>query len=405
MARWQITNASLFNGEFDFESASGVLIDGGKIDSVIREDSVQDDIATVNLHGLALFPGFINSHDSLLATYHPVQGKNFPHLNWLSWDNEVKASQEFRDRMLLDPETLYRLGAYKNIISGVTTVVDHIPEFVRKPFEKELPVNLLTDYGIAHSVCSYALNWGEGIEKEHKKAVQKKLPFILHIAEGFDDESRQSLERLHESGALSSATVLVHGLSLSETDLDLISEAGASIVWCPVSNEFLYENTLPVAGILERGIPLSIGTDSAMAGGGLFIDNLNSARQQIENAGFDSSPVWSMGTSIPAYMFKMKKKGTLSRGADADLVILSKYPANLAGEPAGLEDIYLVVRNGLPVYGDVALESVFDELKVKFDRVSVGGSRKLVQSGLIALLDSVYSMTGADEYSFLPVVI
>lgn len=403
MARWQITNASLWNTEGEFESATGVRIKDGSIESIVEADQ-SDDVTTLNVHGLVLMPGFINSHDSLLATYYPVQGRNFPHLNWLSWDNEVKASQEFRERMLLEPETLYRLGAYKNLISGVTTVIDHIPAFVRKPFTDSLVVDLLSDYGIAHSVCSYSLDWGDGIEKEHKKAVQKKWPFIVHISEGFDAESKQSLRKLHEKGALTSATVLVHGLSLTGEDLDLISENGASIVWCPVSNQFLYESTLPLAEILKRGIPLSIGTDSAMAGGGLFIENLNRARQLIEQAGFDSGPIWSMATSVAAYMFKLKKKGTIEAGKDADFVVLSKFPADLETSSPEIEDIYLVVKGGLPVYGDEALESIFDELGVKFDRIYVGSSRKLIQSGLLTLLDSIYSMTGADDFPFLPAV-
>jgi cytosine/adenosine deaminase-related metal-dependent hydrolase len=239
---WQLTNGTLLLPDGP-RKLSGLLVSGGRIEEVLAPGDDQPDILTLNLHGALVIPGLINSHDTLMATYLPTKGENWPHLNWLSFDIETKRSSLFRERMLLDVETLYRLGSLKNLESGVTAVVDHVPDFVRNPFLSSMSVEILPDFGIAHSVCSYSLGWGQGLEAEHKRAVENDLPFILHIAEGFDPESELSLRVLDRAGCLSEHTVLVHGLSLSNDDLDRIAEAGAHFVWCPSANLFAYTRT------------------------------------------------------------------------------------------------------------------------------------------------------------------
>ena len=404
MERWQITNAEIYQDD-GFHSMSGLCFSGDSIEEVLSDGDEHDDLLSLNLHGLAVLPALINGHDSLLASYLPYRGRGFPHMNWLSWDNEVKSSQEFQDRMLLDVADLYQLGAYRNLMNGCTMVVDHIPDFVRRPFESQIPVTLLSDFGIAHSVSSYSLKWGDGISREYQRARENGLPFIVHIAEGFDPESRDSLKMLDEFGALGPETVLVHGLSLSESDLDLVAESGACLVWCPVSNEFLYDRTMPVEAILERRIPFCLGTDTAMAVGKGMIDNLQLARQTL-GSHIDLLP--EILLSNPARIFRQGDRGTLEAGKKADVLVVQSRSRDIQQVIADLspEKVFLVIRDGVPVYGEETLEPVFRHCNVNFDRIQVGSSRKLIVAGVSGVLDSLSSVAGRNRISeILPVAL
>ncbi|KAB2933064.1 MAG: amidohydrolase family protein [Leptonema illini] len=398
--QWQITNGWIPGYD---ERPVSVQIADQRIGRIVAEPAAAE--ISVDLHGLAILPAFINGHDNLLATYLPFQGRNWPHPTWLSWDNEIKASSLFAERMLVSPEDLYQLGAYRNILSGSVFVVDHIPDFVRRPFEKELPARLLSDFGIAHSVSAYALNWGKGIRAEYEYAVERGLPFILHIAEGFDRDSKQSLRQLDEMGALGENTVLVHGLSLSDHDLDRIAAAGAHLVWCPSSNRFIYNARPPIEKALSRGINVCLGTDSAMAGGPGMLQSLKSAMEELPS--LDPLDLLAMATVNASQAFRLKDRGSLGAGQWADLVIFNRRPTDNLKEfiqTLELEDLFLVVREGIPVYGDASLEKLFQALSVQTDRISVHRTEKLVQRGMLDLLRRIRMQAGKEIFfPFLPV--
>lgn len=403
--KWQITNGRVVNGARS--ESGGVVISGLEIEKILGAAESGGDLVTLNLHGLHIYPGLINSHDSLMATFAAFAGEGRPYMNWLEHDNEMKASALFRERMLLDVEQLYLLGAYKNLFGGVTTVVDHIPLFVREPFQDKLPVHLLKDFGIAHSPGSFSLNWGDGISREYQKAEKSNRPFIVHAGEGFDPESRQAVSILEKEGGLGGHTVLVHGLSFTDQDLDKIAGAGAAIVWCPSANMFLYGRTLRVKEAMAREIPILLGTDSAMCGSTSMLAELQTARayyQKTYGEELSAEALFEMVTTTPARVLRISA-GDIVPGHAADLLILkSRHPHPMeALASAGPADVFLVVQGGRPVYGDESLEAVFTGLGMMFDRVTVSGSRKLVTSGFRALLDGIgRALGGLRRFDFLP---
>ncbi len=404
---WQITNATIVSGDpaDEVRRTSGLRVQGRHIEAVMDAGEELDDLLTLNLHGLAVFPGLINSHDSLLATYHAYTPEDRPCLNWLAFDNQLKASALFKERMLLGSADLYLLGAYRNLVAGTTAVVDHIPHFVRRPLTEQTPIALLDDFGISHSICSYSLGWGDGARREYERAAENDLPYIVHIAEGFDAESAGSLAQLDAEGGLGEHTVLVHGLALSDQDLNRIAEVGASLVWCPVSNLKIYDRTMPVRKALERGINVCLGSDAAMYGSANLLADLAAAAQHLEqHGGFDGAQLSAMVSTNPARAFRWKDRGHLRQGGLADFFVLrGKDPVDphRSLTHAELSEVYLVVRNGRPVYGDESLEKVFTEAGVIFDRLSIGGQSKIMEAGLKKLLESIRSVTGrSDDFHF-----
>lgn len=67
---------------------------------------------------------------------------------------------------------------------------------------------------------------------------------------------------LSDLGLLGADMGLVHQVHAGERELDLVARSGATAVLCPRSNRHIGGRLPDVAGMVARGIPLAIGTDS-----------------------------------------------------------------------------------------------------------------------------------------------
>ena len=405
MKKWGISGVDIITPEELIKNAS-VGINNDKIERVSQGESKSPII--INADNSVLAPGFINAHDHLLGTYYPKVG-NGPYENWLPWDNDLKSSPIYQERQQIENRDLYLLGAYRNLVSGVTTVSDHIPHFVNEPFLDMLPVRVVREYALAHSIASFALAWGDGVEEEYNKAVKKDIPFITHIAEGFDSETVNDLKVLDKKGGLGDHSILVHGIAFSEQDIDLIKKKNASVVWCADSNIFMFNTTANVKYMIDKGVNLCIGTDSPMSGGmnTLFEMKFDKAyyRRQYEQELSDDEIV-KMVTINPARAFRMHKSGRIKQGFTADLVLINKKETNPYASivKAELRDVKLVVISGMPAYGDAEYSGIFDSLKIKYQRIVMDGVEKIIIGDLLGMLRRISKAVGfKKEFPFLPV--
>ncbi len=405
MKKWGISGADIITPDELIKNAS-VSISNDKFERVSQGESKSP--LVINAENCVLAPGLINAHDHLLGTYFPKVG-NGPYQNWLPWDNDLKSSPVYQERQQIENRDLYLLGAYRNLVSGVTTVSDHIPHFVNEPFLDMLPVRVIREYALAHSIASFALAWGEGVEEEYRKAVKKDIPFITHIAEGFDSETVNDLKVLDKKGGLGDHSVLVHGIAFSEQDIDLIKKKNASVVWCGDSNVFMFDKTANVKYMLEKGVNLCIGTDSPMSGGmnTLFEMQFDKAYYQSQyGRELPDEQIVKMATINPARAFQMHRSGRIKQGFTADLVIINKTETDQYASivRAGLKDVKLVVISGRPAYGDAEYSGLFDSMKIKYQRIVLDGVEKIVIGDLLGLLRRISRAVGfKKEFPFLPV--
>jgi ribosome-interacting GTPase 1 len=157
--------------------------------------------ADLKLAGNAfLYPAPINVHDHLRGNYLPKIGPRPGQYYQIchSWEKDLRASPVIAERAKISEEECYYLGAYKNLFSGVVTVNDHYPHEINEKYIDKLPIKVIRNYTLAHEATSYALDWGDGIETEHKRAVAKNHPFIIHMEEGLDDEYQRGVEVLEK---------------------------------------------------------------------------------------------------------------------------------------------------------------------------------------------------------------
>lgn len=363
---------------------------------------------------LFLYPALINAHDHLIGSYSPSVLDKSPYPNWLAWDNALKSSLAFSERQTLETIDLYFLGAYKNLIGGTTTVMDHIPHFVNQAMRDEIPIRLVRNYSLAHSIGSYTLGWGDGPALEYRIAAQKKIPFVTHIGEGIDDESKDSLRLLEKWNALGEYSVLVHALPFLPRDVQKIKKFGAHIVWCPTSNLNLYGITSPIKSFREAGVPISLGTDLAMTGSTHILDEMKQARNWYRDTQWADLPakeLFQMVTTHPAKALQIEDQlGSIEAGKWADFLFLPKrcedpYENLLL---CGPEDIVLLTREGRPLLADARLEDFVSEWKEPWDSFafrSHPNQRKLLTGSPHSRLKKIHSSLGyKKDLAFLPIL-
>jgi 5-methylthioadenosine/S-adenosylhomocysteine deaminase len=384
-------------------------ITNGRIVS-ISDYHKKADVEIVLPKNTIAFPGFINAHDHLLGSYWPRVGEG-PHITWKTWDDALKASPLYKERSKIPNFYLYLLGAYKNLISGVTTVMDHIPHKVNDNFIDKLPIRVIKNYTLAHEVSKYDLKWGDGVDIEHKRAVENDFPFVTHIEEGFDEESLKGIDYLKQYGALTEHTVMVHGLGLSDEDLDDIAKAKAHLVTCPVSNYFMFKTIARLKEWFARDINVSLGTDSPMSGSINILEEIKFLKMAYKSKygeDIDDRTILFMITKNPAKAFRINKDfGYIKPGYIADITIV-KFKGDIYSSivNAWFNDIEMVIMGGKVVYAFSEYEEIFKKFHPQgnFSKVILDRKERLIIGDLNTIMKQVYGFLGfKKELPFIPI--
>jgi cytosine/adenosine deaminase-related metal-dependent hydrolase/SAM-dependent methyltransferase len=227
---------------------------------------------TVDLGGYLVFPGLVNAHDHLEFALFPRLGKG-GYKNFLEWAEDIHhpgTSPVFEHRQVPREARLW-WGGIRNVLCGVTTVCHHNP-YEAGVFEKDFVVRVLREYGWAHSLPM------DAAVAAKKWSTPKGQPFLVHVAEGVDEESAKEIFDLHRAGALDEETILIHGLAMGDKGKVLVRSARAGLIWCPSSNIFLFGKTLSAEDIrcINR---VAIGSDSPLTAEGDLLDEVRFARQ------------------------------------------------------------------------------------------------------------------------------
>ena len=141
---------------------------------------------------------------------------------------------------------------------------------------------------------------------------------------------KSMIHHLRDIGFLGPQVLLAHCVWVTEEDLDTISESGASIVHCPVSNLKLGSGVAPLERMLDKKITVSLGTDNTSCNDtqNMFeVMKLAALLPKIWHEQFERWPkamdIFKMATQNGAKVAKREGKvGTLKPGARADLTLL-----------------------------------------------------------------------------------
>lgn len=405
--KYVIQGGTIVSPEYIIQGAA-LTVENGIIKDMGQPDPNPD--FRFNLQaGDLIFPGFINSHDHMLGNYYPRVGSG-PYLNWKPWDNDLKSAPIYQERGQISNFDLYLLCAYRNIISGVTTIQDHIPHVVNENFIDKMPLRVIRDYTMQHEMSSYDLKWGGTATEEHDYAKKHDMPFITHVEEGFDEEAMLGIDIMQELGVLDEYSVLIHGVSLSEKDIKAIAKAKSSLVWCPTSNYFMFQETTNIKKLLEEKVNVCLGTDSPMSGGFNILEELEFAGQiykEMYNEELNCKSLIEMITVNPAKAFRLKGLGKIEKGYRADLTIvrngdiINPYKSLVH---SWLEDIRLVVNDGVPIYGLREDFDLFQQFKKHYQLLNIEGEDRILIGKPLDLYERIWTdVKFAKTLPFFPV--
>ena len=363
-------------------------VQGSVIASIDQNPQRGDRI--VDLRGDRLLPGLINAHDHLQLNNLPAleASKRYRHVK--QWIDDIilrrRTDPDFEARVTVARDARLFIGGIKNLLGGATTVAHHDPLYPSLCLP-DFPVAVLANYGWSHSLY---------IESEFDvsracRATPDEWPWIIHAAEGLDEDAAAEFERLDSLSCIQANTVLVHGVALDQAQRRRLRRAQGALVWCPSSNLRLFGKTADVEELAAYG-RVALGTDSRLSGSNDLLEELNLAGQ---SGRFDDAALESLVTSSSARILKLKDRGVLQVGLRADLLIL---PAAALLSNSTRADVRLIIVNGEARYGDADYAGAHSPQK-PWTPIRVDGRRKVLLQRIAAQLSR---LSATEEGLVLP---
>jgi cytosine/adenosine deaminase-related metal-dependent hydrolase len=289
------------------------------------------------------FPGLTNSHDHLEFNLHPSLG-HARYADYREWGNDIhrRDAAVIASLQRVPKAVRLRWGALKNLLCGVTTVAHH---GARGDDLRPLPVRAAPGTAI-HSVGA-APRWRLRLNAPFGQA-----PWVVHVGEGTSAGAHREIDALLRWNLLRKPLVGVHAIAMRPAQAPRFR----AVVWCPVSNEFLYGATADVSA-LKRSTTILFGTDSTLTADWNVWNHLRRARAL---GPLDDRELFAALTRAAAVVWGRPDDGRLAAGTTADVVIARRkaqdpWDAFFAVDP---EDILLVLRDGAPILCDASVEGV-----------------------------------------------
>jgi 5-methylthioadenosine/S-adenosylhomocysteine deaminase len=256
---------------------------------------------TVDRPQHVLFPGLVNAHTHASMTLFRGMADDMPLENWLGdhiWPAEARwASPDFvRDGaslaiiemlrggttcfqdMYFFPDIVAQTAVEQNIRAVVGMIVINMPTAWAGDTDEYLSKGIAVhDQYKGHPLVSttfaphapYTIN-DDTCERLRMLANEFDTQIHMHVHEtngeiktALRENGRRPLARLEELGLVNSLLTAVHMTQLLDEEISLLAERGVNIVHCPESNLKLASGFCPTARLLEAGINVALGTDSA----------------------------------------------------------------------------------------------------------------------------------------------
>jgi len=362
----------------------------GSAQSILREHTGE----IVDLGDVAVLPGLINAHCHL--DYTLLRGTTLPAHSFSQWVGQINALK----RSLTDGDYLKSMlqGFSELQKYGVTTVLDIVANPQVFPLLPKLPIRAWLflelidvrprpwiDENAFGSWLFFSDNrdWlgGFGLSPHAPYTASDELyqlslecfrkfgmPITTHLAESKEEfemfidaqgELYQFLKKigrpmddcgigtplrhLAENGLIDSNCIVVHLNEIDALDLELLANPewrDLQIVHCPKSHRFLHHNRFPLEVLRDRGLNISLGTDSLASNDSLnLFSEMRMARKNYPT--LNPRELLEMTTIYPAQALRQQDSlGKIAPGYFADAISVP-----FSGSPNEVYETILENRN------------------------------------------------------------
>lgn len=305
-------------------------------------------------------PGFINCHTHVAMSYFRNYGNDTDLMTWLN-DYIFPAEENLNTDIVYNASLL---SFAEMIKSGTTSFADMYffeestimaleKGKLRAQISRGLSSPDSSDFRINENINLYKnFNGKEGrievalgphavytTDKKYLKKIAEyakryQMPIHIHLSETkFENDQcmkkygQSPTEVFDECGIFENRTIAAHGVYLSDKDIKILSEKNVSIVHNPSSNLKLSSGILDVKRLMNAGINVCLGTDSAAS------NNKQSMLKEIELAALFAkyhSPdalkafdILKMATINGAKALGLSDEiSSIEKGKKADLIML-----------------------------------------------------------------------------------
>lgn len=332
------------------------------------------------------FPGLINSHDHLDFNLFPQFG-NKTYNNYTEWGNYIQSAykNEIADILKIPAKLRTEWGIYKNLLCGVTTVVNH----GEKTGLGDSLINVFED-----SHCLHSIHFEKKWRMKLNNPLKKEVPVNIHAGEGSDALAAEEIDDLIKYNVLHRRLIGVHGVAMTPEQAVKFE----ALVWCPESNYFLLNKTADV-GKLSEATNILFGTDSTLTGHWDIWEHIRLARK---TGLLSDDALYRTLNQNPAKTWRLNA-GSIADGKDADIVIARSTTGKTGFDAfysVDVQDILLVIHKGEIVLFDEVLQPKLQGAEGKnFSRIYVEGCAKYVKGDLPALISKIKEYQPAANFA------
>ena len=251
--------------------------------------------------GQLLMPNFVCAHSHIYSIFArglvlPFNPKNFQDIldqMWWKLDREID-----------NPITYYSgiAAGTEFLLNGVTTIIDHHASgtdilgsltSLKKALDNSLHlrsilcfetsdrynvnecikenISFANRYHTSHVAGLFGMHASMSLSEDTLKKVSRKLkdlPIHIHVAESDMDEvdsmskyQTSIIERLDKHHLINKDSLIVHGVYLTDKELDIVKARGACMVVNTTSNLNNAVGITDIKKFLDKGIPVMVGND------------------------------------------------------------------------------------------------------------------------------------------------
>lgn len=349
-----------------------VWLAGGKIMAIARAGEALPDGANgapvVDSKGV-IYPGIIDLHNHpeyAIYPLMPIQRKYRDRYEWRWYDDVYNKRITFPQEVLTRAHymdlgiEIGRYGEYKALAGGTTSLQGGRVNLAYS--KEECLVRNIENSPVESRVAASRVDMGRSAKEWAAMQTERsKGPLVVHLAEGPSPRMALEFGAMKDSNLIGPELIAIHGVGLTEPQLQELAAVGAKLVWSPLSNFMLYGQTANVAAAKRAGLSISLAPDWAPSGSKSSLGELKVA-DLVNKHGlkglFSDRELVEMVTRKPASAMGWGQRlGQITEGYLADVLVVDDRHAdpyrNLINT---IEDnIQLVAVRGEPLYGDAGL--------------------------------------------------